>query len=507
MKFWHKIYLGALILVTITFDIGAFVLVDSSYESSLAREQTAAMREQAIIYDHVCDRIRDTKKAFPGEGYRDERIGAVVKSMSAFYEKQGIKLDIYLNGRPARGSVPEFDADMLSYTGHILNQNTEGGRYLFYPTAIDPADIALESESDADADAPVIGEDVQLILLYAKDITQLDTFRSQMIRVFLGVSVGITLALAIVMFMMVRYITKPIRDLRDTASQIASGDYDQRVVVRSHDELGELGNAFNQMADSVSDTMSQLKYSAQQKQELIDNLAHELRTPLTSILGYSQFMQQAKAGTEAYGTAAGHLHDSALRLKRLSESLLEMTHLRNNNMPMQQVDVASLFDSLSTVTGPVLEQRGIKLVCGGEGTINGNEPLLLSLLTNLTENAARASTEGETVYVQFLEEEHPILRVVDNGCGMDEAELERITEPFYCVDKSRSRQQGGVGLGLSLCVQIAQLHDATVDFQSKPGVGTIVNVHFTTPLQADSSTKAALPYTGTKSETSSEHSS
>lgn len=111
--------------------------------------------------------------------------------------------------------------------------------------------------------------------------------------------------------------------------------------------------------------------------------------------------------------------------------------------------------------------------------LKGDETLLLSLLTNLVENAARASTENEIITVRaYQKNNHPILEVSDNGCGMDTKELEKIIEPFYRVDKSRSRALGGVGLGMSIVAQIADFHEAKLDIQSQQQQGTTVRIIF-----------------------------
>jgi signal transduction histidine kinase len=116
--------------------------------------------------------------------------------------------------------------------------------------------------------------------------------------------------------------------------------------------------------------------------------------------------------------------------------------------------------------------------------IFGDETLLLAMLRNLVENAARASKEGASITVRAYEESCPVLEVSDNGCGMEQKDIERVMAPFYRVDKSRSRMFGGVGLGLSIVSQIASLHGARVDVVSELGAGTTVKIIFnslTTP--------------------------
>jgi two-component system phosphate regulon sensor histidine kinase PhoR len=103
------------------------------------------------------------------------------------------------------------------------------------------------------------------------------------------------------------------------------------------------------------------------------------------------------------------------------------------------------------------------------------------MLTNLVENAARASSPGDVITVKARQKDCPVIEVIDTGHGMHSQEIEKITAPFYRIDKSRSRQNGGAGLGLSIVSQIVCLHGAKMEIESRPGEGTIVRICFTTP--------------------------
>ena len=119
------------------------------------------------------------------------------------------------------------------------------------------------------------------------------------------------------------------------------------------------------------------------------------------------------------------------------------------------------------------------LIMPSEGQIFGDETLLLSLLANLVENAARASKEGGAVKVKaYDKEDNPIIEVIDSGHGMEQEEIEKITAAFYRVDKSRSHDFGSVGLGLSIVSQIIALHNAKLEIDSVPNIGTTIRICF-----------------------------
>ena len=128
---------------------------------------------------------------------------------------------------------------------------------------------------------------------------------------------------------------------------------------------------------------------------------------------------------------------------------------------------------------PILSARNIKLTTISDlQYIIGDETLMLSMLKNLVENAARASETDTHVTVKAYREADPIIEVTDTGCGMQQCEIERVAAPFYRVDKSRSRKFGGIGLGLSIVSQIVALHNARIEIESQPGAGTTIRIVF-----------------------------
>ena len=226
--------------------------------------------------------------------------------------------------------------------------------------------------------------------------------------------------------------------------------------------------------------MAQLTQAAEDRQQFIDDLTHEMKTPMTAILGYAAFLQQAKCSEAERDMAVTNLYDGALRLKNLSDKLLELAYLRGEKIAMEEVDTAALFRDVESATRQVLAERDITLTAQADiPFVHGDAILLLSMLTNLVENAAKASDKGNCITVRAFREKGQVLEVQDRGCGMAQSEIEKITEPFYRVDKSRSRQFGGVGLGLSIVAQIARLHGAELAIDSAPGKGTRVRMYFT----------------------------
>lgn len=167
------------------------------------------------------------------------------------------------------------------------------------------------------------------------------------------------------------------------------------------------------------------------------------------------------------------------RLQNLSKELLNLTLLREEKIEFSEINISKLFGDLQVTMQPVFEKRNMKLVTELNAEyVLGDEALLLSLLINLVENAGRASMENGLVIVRSYYNNVPVIEVADHGIGMKQEEIEKITAPFYRVDKSRSRQFGGAGLGMSIVSQIVKLHNAKLEIQSEENVGTVVRVIF-----------------------------
>ena len=198
---------------------------------------------------------------------------------------------------------------------------------------------------------------------------------------------------------------------------------------------------------------------------------------MTSIIGYSDTLLHVNVKKEQQTRALWHIKEECSRLERLSSKLMNLMGLyENDSISMEEVPMEELFTQAARMEKYHLEQMGITLeVTCSMGKRRVDRDLFESLLINLIDNGAKASKEGDKI---FLEGEGNRITVRDRGCGIPEEEISRVTEAFYMVDKARSRKAGGCGLGLALCVMIAQLHGARLEIESKVGEGTAVSVIF-----------------------------
>ena len=196
---------------------------------------------------------------------------------------------------------------------------------------------------------------------------------------------------------------------------------------------------------------------------------------MTSIIGYADTLYQKTLPPEEVHQLAGVILNEGMRLEALSFKLLELITLGRSDFQLEQARIDEVVrDAVETVR-PASAQRGITLDCQAQAAwVRLEYDLFKTLLLNLIDNALKSGTDRIEVTGQVMAETYEI-RITDYGRGIPGEELDRITEAFYMVDKSRSRKEHGAGLGLALAVRIAGLHHTELSYDSKPGVGTCVS--------------------------------
>ena len=323
---------------------------------------------------------------------------------------------------------------------------------------------------------PAAGEkEYKLILV--QDISDLyRDIQKLVIADLMILALAVVLAMMIV-FLVTRKIMQPLRELQQAAQDISEGELKRRADVHTRDEVGLMAAAFNSMADRIESQVTELSKVSEQRRQMLGSLTHELKTPMTSIIGYSDTLLHVNLKKEKQERALYHIKEECRRLEHLSSKLMSLMGLyENDSINMEETSMKELFGQVARLEEHHLRQKNIQLVYSCEMEPKKiDKDLFESLLVNLIDNGARASQEGDTVY---LKGEGNIITVQDFGCGIPEDEIGRVTEAFYMVDKARSRKAGGSGLGLALCSMIAQLHGVQILIESKVGEGTKISVIF-----------------------------
>ena len=313
--------------------------------------------------------------------------------------------------------------------------------------------------------------DGEITLLTALDVSPVYALRRELLRgaAALGL-IGLALAGALAIWIS-GVLTRPLSQLADAAAKLADGDYAAPLPAAKNDEMNALIRAFSRMSAAIDERETALRTQAEERQALIDALAHEMRTPLTAILGGARLLGQSKLSEGQQSELLDMMAREAARLSTMDERLLLLTRLGHERPEWTTFDSRAMAEeALRVFDGVRLEGEGAAFV--------GERELTILLLRNLVVNAQRAGGK-EAVRVTL----HPDgFDVTDYGCGMTKEQIARAFEPFYKVDKARTRSAGGAGLGLPLCRKIARLHHGKLHMESEIGRGTRVCYRFDTSL-------------------------
>ena len=283
------------------------------------------------------------------------------------------------------------------------------------------------------------------------------------------------------------WMTSPLRRLSRVTRTIASGDLSCRAALSGRDEIGILASDFNNMAERLERNINDMKDTMRRQEEFMGGLAHELKTPMTSIIGYADLLRAHPMSDKDRRDAANYIFVEGRRLEVLSLKLLDLIVLKKRDFTFLPVSIANIVEDAARLLRPVLEKRDVRLSYECDAGACMIEPdLFMSLLLNLIDNARKALDAGGDIFIKSQTNEGICeISVSDNGRGIPEDELNKIKDAFYRVDKSRSRAQGGVGLGLRLCDEIAALHGGEISFESEIGRGTTVKFRLQTGVITD----------------------
>ncbi|HIV61349.1 MAG TPA: HAMP domain-containing histidine kinase [Candidatus Butyricicoccus avistercoris] len=302
--------------------------------------------------------------------------------------------------------------------------------------------------------------------------------RDYMISSFMGITLVI-IAMGIFIARKVSYwITGSLTRLAETARAIASGDLSERVNIKSDDEIGQLADDFNRMADQVSENINKLENAMQRQEEFMASFAHEMRTPMTSIIGYADLMRSQELPPDMRRQAANYIFTEGKRLESLSNKLLDIIVLQKTTINKQECKMSSLIEQVYGLLEKRMKESNIEIDINCDDSTWLVEPdLFKTLISNLLDNARKAMPDGGNITI-IANKKADIwqIEVKDTGYGIPKEEMPKLTDAFYRVDKARARASGGAGLGLKLCSQIVKLHNGIMSFSSEQGKGTTVTV-------------------------------
>lgn len=289
------------------------------------------------------------------------------------------------------------------------------------------------------------------------------------------ITVAVTVLSGILAYFVSGCALKPLRSFASQVEKVQLNNLaDMRINEDVLPEFRRLSHSFNQMLERLNNA-----FAAQR--QFTGNAAHELRTPLALMqVQLELFSAEHPDILPETAEFLRLLREQTERLTRMTKTLLEMSNLQQVARN-EHIQLAPMVEEIFTDLAPLAEKRGITLEADGDGVMTGSDALIYRLLFNLTENAVKYNRPSGSVRVSVMQEpEKLLIRVSDTGRGIPEEYQRSIFQPFFRVDKSRSREYGGAGLGLSLVWEIADLHGGFVWVEESSEKGSTIAVELPT---------------------------
>lgn len=465
MKLFWKLFCSMVTLTALACSIGGYLLIDFQFRTSLEREVEAVYEENDLLRYTLAQELERQIENLSAVNLEELTSALQELIFPAGWGDACLQIcdsdGVQLLGQ---GDFPTDAAglhEQLSQTerGWVLTQTSDGELLC--------------------ASSPISIYGRTLYLENCREISSIFSDRDAQYRSFLLVLLALTGAVGLVSLGVTSWMLRPLRRLSVATRRIAAGELSQRVTVSSTDELGQLSADFNAMAAQLETQVQQLQQAQRRQEDFIGSFAHEIKTPLTSIIGYADLLRSRPATAQQVQQSAGYIFREGRRLEALSRKLMELMVLDRQDFPLQLVPMDAFLRRVGGALRPALESQGIGLKIRARAATIPLEPdLMETVCLNLLDNARKAMDGSGTIYLEGLHQpDGYCIRVTDNGKGIPAGELARITEAFYMVDKSRSRAQGGAGLGLAICQRIVDLHGGRIQFQSLEGRGTQVCVY------------------------------
>lgn len=444
MKFSWKIFIISYCILVVSISATSFYMLNKIYKDDVnqvikqAEEDNKSMYTYAVAMNQMSsiEDMENSLRAFANAMTKDDNNLVFVGDENNLFKITG-----------------EIDVEDNSVTSYIVD--TKIGRYV-----------------------QVISHIESIYLMNRYSLNEVIAERDRNFEFYRSLVIILSAIMAVMLFWFSNYIANPIVKLTKIAEKISDGDYSVRTDASmknmKSNEVKKLGETMNLMVENTNNNISELEAMLKKREEFIGDFTHEIKTPLTSIIGYGDMLRTYDLSAEKTREYGEYIYSEGKRLENLSLNLMQMIVLNNSKVDLQVVNTRDIFKSIQQNCRFLGEKYNVSIKFNIESESIKVEPsLYITVILNFIDNACKASSENQTVCVLGnTADDNYVVNVTDSGKGIAKEEIEKIMEPFYMVDKSRTRSQGGAGLGLALCQKIAELHKAQINISSVVGEGT-----------------------------------
>lgn len=462
MKIKWKFFLSTVSIFAIMFTFGSWLMVNTTFQDAFGQLLDKVIQQNnmnRIVLSTYYNNSQDSLKT------TEERLELSAAQLQKQQKKESVEFRILnVSGKTVYSNVSSWNSNDFyknAKSGKMVWQlfKRDGGYFIQTVSGFDIENNKYYIESNYDCNSVFLQREGQ-IKIYQK---------ISLILLFINMLVSTVVAGAI---------TRPLNTIVKTVDKIADGDITARLPVkkRGGDEISILSNRFNQMADSIRQNMEELEDAVKREEEFVGNFAHEIKTPMTSIIGYADFLRSGNITQEMTFQCANYIYEEGRRLEKLSLRMLDIIVLKKQEIQYEHVNINRFFEDIEKAMEPVFKREDIRFGMNiGESELWIEPVLMKTVIINILDNARKALEGRREIFITGSREcDGYRIEVEDTGKGIPKSQIKNIADAFYMVDKSRSREQGGAGLGLTISSTIIKLHGGTMRFESKPESGTKV---------------------------------
>lgn len=474
MKFRYKVLICNILCLSLGLGIAGYFMIQRNFRLAIDTQIGNGITNNNIVQASVENELlREIYDGALTKNLMLEKLQEIGRQIVSSMPEENSRLYIRYSDQMAYGD--EKKNKVLSN----LFQNLEVGDKQYVLGAEGNSEILyVTSCSEIDGN--------RLCVVSCTDVTEVYELMETQTAYFRVISIVILVIVSGIVYFISRILTSPLEKLAAGSDEIAKGHYDCRVEVVSRDEVGQVSERFNGMAEAVQDHIGQLEEMIHRRDQFVADFTHELKTPMTSIIGYADTMRSVELTEDEKMMALNYIFSEGKRLEGLSSKLFDLIYLRQNEIPMEELNAKNIIREVEKSMAPRLEQDGIALeIHVDDGVIFGNRELMMTVFINLLDNARKASEHGGKVIVSGRKRNGPENNryefiVKDFGIGMTEEVARHMCDEFYMADKSRARKAGGAGLGMSIVADILKRHGAQMEVKSVVGEGTEIYLFFET---------------------------
>ena len=425
MKFSWKILFCTMLIMAAACGASGYFFVNYVFQTSMERETRQALDESGIL------RFAFETAALNIPSKYDVLPDGTVEQIGVYLENSGQHGNRLLRISDENGKVL-YSSEGFTGDTSLWEERRENTRVYRVLQSGDSYYIQTQTRINV--------SDRMLTLETMKNVTAVYTERTEGFRMYRQVTVIVLLCSGAVMTLIACWLTRPIRLLTRATGKMAEGEYSYRAEQISNDEMGQLTADFNHMAEALEQNIQNLENEVRAREDFIAAFSHELKTPLTAMIGYADMLRSRKLDDEKHFLCANYIYTEGKRLETMALRLLDIIVTRRKEIDRKTTNVSGIFSYLQEIYDETKNPEDGRVEITGRRMENG-------------------------YYFQ----------VRDEGIGIPEEELQKITEAFYMVDKSRSRAHNGAGLGLALCTAILELHHSRLKIESTLGFGSCMS--------------------------------